>query len=362
MQPSPRRRQQVFASRRLGKWLHLNPSAGGGNNAESSLTSRRKPKPADSPLSTTIILTNLHSPDSTSHPPSLQSSPCYCPTRSSSARRPSWCDSVRPILSLSARSRSAELAGVASPNHRAANESGEVASDDPLDTGRGNVHHYTEHGNANQSPLNKTVVGLETPQRHNAVHPVVRARSEYSTLYRKDPSGKNGKQNVVCVLSIEVPPRRPLTDEDAKLSLLWRNLDTVTSRDQGEDSGPQRSFSPQPVMHRDFAHHRSQQSIDGSVDGTTDAGDGYKESESGQRTDYNNDEGGFSYGATPAAGNGNGNTGKEEPHAAILQDLRERVNDWKGQTMERFGDFILYDYLGVRQDAVLRNFWVYCES
>ncbi|KAK0548396.1 hypothetical protein OC861_000553 [Tilletia horrida] len=48
------------------------------------------------------------------------------------------------------------------------------------------------------------------------VAPIIKIRPEYHTIFRKDPTGVRGKQNVVCVVSIELPSRRQRGPSDAR--------------------------------------------------------------------------------------------------------------------------------------------------
>ena len=219
------------------------------------------------------------------------------------------------------------------------------ATDDPLG------HHTAPNGKGSESPVRSShhhlgATDASGQPRQGMVHPLVRVRSEYSILHRKDPTGQNGKQNVVCVVTVEMPSRRPPPspeEEEAKNRMQWRNLATYIGDDSLEGPGTVAADSS-----RDAA----------SIE---EAPDGHRQRESSAATsaqDESGDEEGFSYGVTPAPGN----EAPTDPHEPVLEDLRQRIIDWKGQTMERFGPLVLYDYLGVRQDAIVRQFWVYLFS
>lgn len=202
--------------------------------------------------------------------------------------------------------------------------------------------------------------------RQAMVHPLIKVRPEYTTIYRKDPTGQNGKQNIVCVVSITVPSRRrPLSDEEeeAKYPLPhWHGLQTIEDQDDGHqgdvDGDDGQSQVASSIAPRSEAA-QSQLYGNGSSDLQTFDGDGVSAPKQNgghddARSNADGDEEGFSFSTTPA--------GKEaeERAAAVCFDLSSRILDWKGQSIERFGKLMLYDYIGVKQDkAVVRNFWVY---
>lgn len=256
----------------------------------------------------------------------------------------------------------------------------DTASDDPLDS------HHQRQGHHHAPPANSPMprhAALEDPPapRQNPIHPLIRVLPEYKTLYRKDPTGQNGKQNMVCVISVEVPSRRPplsLEEEEAKHRMQWRGLGTIHDGedDLNEEDGREHELNE----HDEHAEHEQQRhlqasgltapsehnghhssDIDEEEHNDGDMRAGRKESESGHppsaisgRSSSPGDEG-FSFGATPAAGEG----GPSDPFTQVFEDLKTRIADWKGQPIEKFGKLVLYEYLGVRQESVVRNFWVY---
>ncbi|KAF7308563.1 hypothetical protein HMN09_00705400 [Mycena chlorophos] len=50
---------------------------------------------------------------------------------------------------------------------------------------------------------------------------------------------------------------------------------------------------------------------------------------------------------------------EESPFNGITEDLRNRIIDWKGHPMSDLGPLQMYDLLGVRRDAIVREFYVY---
>jgi hypothetical protein len=59
----------------------------------------------------------------------------------------------------------------------------------------------------------------------------------------------------------------------------------------------------------------------------------------------------FSYNATPSATDG--------PFASVVADLKSRMYDWKGHELSGMGPLLMFDILGVRREAVVREFIVY---
>ena len=50
---------------------------------------------------------------------------------------------------------------------------------------------------------------------------------------------------------------------------------------------------------------------------------------------------------------------EDSPFTAITEDLRTRIQDWKGHPLAGLGSLQMYDLLSVRRDAIVREFFVY---
>ncbi|KAG2011876.1 von Willebrand RING finger domain-containing protein [Coprinopsis cinerea AmutBmut pab1-1] len=50
---------------------------------------------------------------------------------------------------------------------------------------------------------------------------------------------------------------------------------------------------------------------------------------------------------------------EDSPFAAITEDLRNRIIDWKGHPLSDLGPLQMYDLLSVRRDSAIRDFYVY---
>ncbi|KAE8213151.1 hypothetical protein CF327_g3307 [Tilletia walkeri] len=288
-----------------------------------------------------------------------------------------------------------------------------------------------EGATGSQTSENDVTSRAAPPSAAAVIAPIIKVRPEYTTIYRKDPTGSQGKQNVVCVVSIELPSRRPKTASDnrppphsqsrlAAASQAGRpsvNTDNIASPfNQGRDLADSRSFEDDRSGsdHRDFSDpyldHRSRQmqrtgtaaaaSTGGSSVGAvvpqspllhtrTPSGShddrnggmstnsnpfGTSNSEIGFRSTYtrsdeklagpkeaaptvgsSDEDAGFSFGATPAAGM----TNQDQVLQAATEDLRLRVLDWKGHGINEFGSLLTFGFLSVRQTAVIRHFHVF---
>ncbi|EPQ27883.1 uncharacterized protein PFL1_04627 [Pseudozyma flocculosa PF-1] len=190
--------------------------------------------------------------------------------------------------------------------------------------------------------------------------PTIRARPEYSTIYKKADRKDNSKVNVVCVLSVEVPSRRPSSDDAVE-----SGLDTIEDRGYAEeefDEEDERDYEGEDSYSDDLKRsgseyvpndRRSSGQRSPLPTSYANGADG-KQAASPERCISPESQAGFSYSATPAA-----QQRLNDPNLAVVEDLRSRVADWKGHSLEHFGELVLHDLLNVRQDSVVREFHVY---
>lgn len=154
------------------------------------------------------------------------------------------------------------------------------------------------------------------------VRPVITVRSEQSSVERSLEPGK--KQHLTCMVSIEVPPRYappPSALELLSQAASPRVLDlnrfatsavTPSMSSSSLHSAP-RSASPTPSSA--YSAFRSST-------------------------------------ADPSS------QSRQPLPDRIVDDLRERMADWKGHSMEEFGTLRLHDYLHVRKESATREFVV----
>jgi hypothetical protein len=87
--------------------------------------------------------------------------------------------------------------------------------------------------------------------------------------------------------------------------------------------------------------------------------------QSPHQSQYSEPGGGGSEPAPYSPGGGDGTAAsiifseEDSPFAAITDDLRARIADWKGHAPEGLGPLQMYDLLSVRREALVREFYVY---
>ncbi|KAJ7091374.1 Pleckstrin homology domain-containing protein [Mycena belliarum] len=152
------------------------------------------------------------------------------------------------------------------------------------------------------------------------VAPSIQVRPEFSSLTRST----DNNQPLTCIVVIELPGKR-ITNGPVPGPVPSDNFARTQSR-----SG---RSSPRPDSTRrhqsDLSHERER---------------------SGDRSP-----------PQYASSNGHDYQPPEEdsPFVAITEDLRNRIIDWKGHPMSDLGGLQMYDLLGVRRDAIVREFYVY---
>lgn len=205
---------------------------------------------------------------------------------------------------------------------------------------------------------NSSAVSVSSTSSNSHTLPTVRARPEFPTIYCKPDGKQNAKLNVVSVLSIEVPSRRsPSETRDHALDTIsdeYAEDNSATGAREDDDSYSddlKRSGAGWENKNTDGSA-----SIDRSRSPMPEARVGFTEQGDTQNVMARSatpEEQGFSYGATPAG------LPAPDPTRAILDDLQQRVADWKGHSIEHFGPLVLHDLLNIRQDSVVREFHVY---
>ncbi|KAJ7668291.1 Pleckstrin homology domain-containing protein [Mycena rosella] len=153
------------------------------------------------------------------------------------------------------------------------------------------------------------------------VAPSIQVRPEFSSLTRST----DNNQPLTCIVVIELPGKR-ITTGPVPGPVLSDNYARTQSR-----SG---RSSPHPDSTR--RRHPDANERDRDPDGDR---------------------------SPPQYGSSNGHDyqppEKDSPFVAITEDLRNRIIDWKGHPMSDLGALQMYDLLGVRRDAIVREFYVY---
>lgn len=168
-------------------------------------------------------------------------------------------------------------------------------------------------------PTDHAVSVKSTPSdSHYIVAPSIQVRPEFSSIVR---SG-DASQPLTCIVIIELPTRRntphipgPVVSE----SFTLRNTPAHTRQDTELSRGSDR----QPPHPDGWAPPYN----------TADT----------ESTRY-----------TPSQ-----TTEEDSPFSSIVEDLRNRIIDWKGHALSGLGPLHMYDLLSVRRDALVREFFVY---
>ncbi|GAA5977334.1 hypothetical protein JCM5350_002432 [Sporobolomyces pararoseus] len=156
------------------------------------------------------------------------------------------------------------------------------------------------------------------PSYWDIVKPIVTVRSEHPSVERGYDRDK--KQYLTCMVSIEMPSRwptvPPLSDvppfDDSHQTLpLPPPSSSMLARSSSSIRSAPRSASPTPS----------------SVYSA------------------------YAFGAT--------NSTTSNRFSQVVEDLQRRMVDWKGHTLQEFGQLKLYDYINVRKDTASREFLVY---
>jgi hypothetical protein len=225
--------------------------------------------------------------------------------------------------------------------------------DDPLERGGTSLR---SHGHSQQNGKESTYI----------VTPSIQARAEFPTITRNPPnaasdanslrSGSNAAvQPLTCIVVVELPSRRdpnlsvPGAGQPQGRPSPFGNLQQQSSANslqdlyrQGSDRGSPTGISPSnpqppPVVsgHRPVSPSAHSQ---GSVSPT-------RSSSSSPIGPEPEDDDNIPPG--------------EDPWRATIDDLRSRIIDWKGHSLDNLGPLQLYDHLHVRRDHLLREFFVY---
>ncbi|KAJ7442298.1 Pleckstrin homology domain-containing protein [Mycena latifolia] len=154
------------------------------------------------------------------------------------------------------------------------------------------------------------------------VAPSIQVRPEFSSLTRST----DNNQPLTCIVVIELPGKR------------------ITN-------GP----VPGPVL-SDFSRTQSRSGRSSPRPDSTRRRQG-----DGSDRDRDHDRSGDRSPPQFSSSNGHDYQPPEEdsPFQAITEDLRNRIIDWKGHPMSDLGPLQMYDLLGVRRDAIVREFYVY---
>jgi len=183
----------------------------------------------------------------------------------------------------------------------------------------------TPYNPVDDDPTDHAVSVKSTPSdSHYIVAPSIQVRPEFSSIVR---SG-DASQPLTCIVVIELPARRntshipgPLVSDQFSLG----NTPTHTRQDTDQSQLPSRGSERQPP-------HRSSSDWPPAHNTTDTESSRYVPSHAAE---------------------------EDSPFSAIVEDLRNRIIDWKGHALAGLGPLQMYDLLSVRRDALVREFFVY---
>ncbi|KAJ7043603.1 Pleckstrin homology domain-containing protein [Mycena alexandri] len=190
--------------------------------------------------------------------------------------------------------------------------------DDPIEHAPSLKSHHGEHSNTNY-----------------IVAPSIQVRPEFSSLTRTT----DNNQPLTCIVVIELPGKRIATgpvpgpvmsDVRSRSGRSSPRPDSTRRHGNGSDRDHRAGSDRESHSHRD---HR-----------------GGSDRESHNNPHRGGDRSPPQYAPDPE---------EDSPFVAITEDLRNRIIDWKGHPMSDLGALQMYDLLGVRRDAVVREFYVY---
>ncbi|KAJ7760554.1 Pleckstrin homology domain-containing protein [Mycena metata] len=187
--------------------------------------------------------------------------------------------------------------------------------DDPIEHAPSVKSHHGEHANTNY-----------------IVAPSIQVRPEFSSLTRTT----DNNQPLTCIVVIELPGKRIATGP-----VPGPVMSDVRSR-----SG---RSSPRPDSTRRHGNGSDRDHRAGSD----------RDHRAGSDRESHRDHHRGGDRSPPQYASSAHDPEEDSPFVAITEDLRNRIIDWKGHPMSDLGALQMYDLLGVRRDAIVREFYVY---
>ncbi|KAG1746559.1 uncharacterized protein EDB91DRAFT_1327918 [Suillus paluster] len=179
-------------------------------------------------------------------------------------------------------------------------------------------------------PIDHAVSVKSTPsESHYIVAPSIQVRPEFSSITRNG----DACQPLTCIVVIELPARRGSTHVPGPVM-----SDTYGARSAHGHSRTDTEEMPHPSQRQNDVLRRPSQAQ--RYDSCPEAWSPNTEAESSR----------YAPGTPPE---------EESPFNAIVEDLRNRIIDWKGHALSGLGPLQMYDMLSVRRDALVREFFVY---
>ncbi|KAI0369830.1 hypothetical protein BV20DRAFT_967520 [Pilatotrama ljubarskyi] len=179
-------------------------------------------------------------------------------------------------------------------------------------------------------------------QSHYVVAPSIHVQSEFATITRtSEPS-----QPLTCLVVVELPGKRTNTHVPGAVMPREDNYAQNTSSGYRDSS----SRSVHSASRADYTMSPQSQSQHIPSDQQSHSGRSHNLSPSTSRDPL---------ATSPLEREIIHEEDEDSPFAAITEDLRNRIIDWKGHPLSGLGPLQMYDLLSVRRDTLVREFYVY---
>ncbi|KAI0831848.1 Pleckstrin homology domain-containing protein [Trametes gibbosa] len=180
--------------------------------------------------------------------------------------------------------------------------------------------------------------GVAQDQSHYVVSPSIHVQSEFASITRTSESS----QPLTCLVVVELPGKRTNTHVPGAVMPTQDNYASNGSyRDSSHrsvHSSSRGEYAMSPQSHQVPSDQRSHTSRSHTLSPSTSR-EPLAPSPLEREIIHEEDE--------------------DSPFAAITEDLRNRIIDWKGHPLSGLGPLQMYDLLSVRRDTLVREFFVY---
>lgn len=170
------------------------------------------------------------------------------------------------------------------------------------------------------------------------VTPAIQVRPEFASISRTNAA----TQPLTCIVIVELPSRRPPQPFQPSPVTSSPHLSHPPDGLLSPNSGSQYRQNSIPDSIPEEPEQLYMRTSEVKYTSGAESADDRPESVSSQP---------FSFNATPSATDG--------PFASVVADLKSRMYDWKGHELSGMGPLLMFDILGVRREAVVREFIVY---
>ncbi|KZT25233.1 hypothetical protein NEOLEDRAFT_1156416 [Neolentinus lepideus HHB14362 ss-1] len=205
--------------------------------------------------------------------------------------------------------------------------------------------------------------GGSNEHSHYVVAPSILVRSEHPTLARTT----DDNQPLTCIVVVELPGKRSSPQPGPVMTDTYRNharQDTVHSSYSSPRPEPRSIRSPPTSNahpnHNPFDASENSAPRNNLISSTSTYDTHHSgNSDRDESGDWNPEPSTSMSGSLSKPSLSSQFQDEDNPFAAITEDLRNRIIDWKGHPLSRLGPLQMYDLLSVRRDSLVREFYVY---